>query len=143
MKKYLVATILAITVFAISAFAASLTVNAGVLQAGQGGIGQCVDDSALVVRYGKDEFVADVSGGGGSTLVDTVTIDHGGSCTDEDAPLAYQVVVTGEDGVIAAKRGTFGDADEAGIETVIFEAPFDAEEATDIHVVIRDPSPGT
>jgi hypothetical protein len=142
-KKYLIAATLAVVVFAISAFAASLSVSAGVLQAGQDAIGQCVDEDDLIVKYGKETFVEATDDDEAFFRIDSVTLDHEGSCTPSDASLDYRVVVTGADGVLATKSGMLGDNDDAnaGVETVTFDTGFDANLATDIHVIIRDSSP--
>jgi hypothetical protein len=140
-KKYFIAATLAVAVFAVSAFAAQLDVNAGVLQAGQDAIGQCVDEDDLLVQYGDEEFVEATAEVEAFFRIDSVTLDHDGSCTQSDATLKYQVVITGPDGVLVTESGTFGDDDDAGVETVTFDPGFDANVATDIHVIIRDASP--
>jgi hypothetical protein len=126
MRKYIIAATVAITVFASSAFAASLQVNAGTLQAGQDTIGECVSDQ-VTVSYAAPGWV------NGAWLVNEVTLDHGANCTD----LAFSVIITGDNQMTTdSVTGTF-TADPA---RVFFDPPFSAEDATDIHLVIRNAS---
>jgi hypothetical protein len=54
MKKYFVATAIAIAVFAMSAFAASLTVNGDFLQAGVDGTLTCTEDAVVTYNTSND-----------------------------------------------------------------------------------------
>ena len=129
MKKYLIAATVAVMVFAISAFAASLDVNAGTLQAGDDAIDKCIENSeeAVAVSYGEAAY------GNGEWTIDEITLDHDGKCENLD----YQVVIADSaGGDLSDGDGTFGE--EA--ETVTFTPGFDAEAATDVHLVIRNAS---
>jgi hypothetical protein len=132
-KKYIIATFVALAVFASAAFAASLTVDAGTLQAGEAAIDQCIEgaDEAVAVSYGAATFDHDM----GIWTIDSITLDHDGQCDG----LAYSVVVTGDgDGLpTATATGTF-DGDP---ELVTFSSGFDAEGASDVHLVIRTATP--
>jgi opacity protein-like surface antigen len=126
MKKYIIAAVVAVAVFASAAFAASLDVNAGKLQAGQAGIGTCISED-VDVRYSEPAFANP------GWTVSQITLDHFGECDGLD----YSVVVTGagEDGPWSTdvETGTF-DGDP---ELVSFNPGFDAEGASDVHLVIR------
>lgn len=129
MKKYIIAAIAAVAVFAISAFAASLQVNAGTLQAGEGPIGTCTSQD-VAVSYGEPVLNGTV------WEVSEITLDPD---SDDCDGLAYSVAVRSDSGNWATETmsGTF----EAGAETVDFSAdPFDAEEASHVHLVVRNPS---
>jgi hypothetical protein len=133
MKKYIIAAVVAVAVFASAAFAASLNVDAGTLQAGQDQIGTCISKN-VEVSYEEPTFA------NGRWTVSEITLDHDGECDK----LGYSVVVTGgSDGTpwqTDAETGTFG----ADPDVVTFAAGFDAEEATDVHLVIHTaPSPTT
>jgi hypothetical protein len=135
MKKYLVAATVAVVVFAISAFAASLNVTAGTLQAGHDAIDKCIENSeeAVAVSYGEATYDEDA----GKWTVEEVTVDHGGDC----AGLAYQVLVADTDGKsLASEGGTFDPDETVQTAKVEFAASFDAEAATDVHLVIRNAS---
>jgi hypothetical protein len=127
MKKYAIAALIAIAVFAISAFAASLNVNAGTLQAGTDQIDDCIEDpdGHVVVSYGEPDFVD------GEWLVDEITLDHGGDCDE----LAYRVVITGDNDL---EVGPFSGVFDGGAELVEDLGWFNAEDATDVHLVIRN-----
>jgi hypothetical protein len=133
MKKYIIAAVVAVAVFASAAFAASLDVNAGKLQAGQGQIGTCITDD-VVVTYGEPEFevISTEPDADPVWTVEEIELDHDGLCDG----LAYSVIITGDDtkdGIpTQVVTGTFGP----GTQTVEFD-PFDAEGATDVHLVIR------
>ena len=135
MKKYLIAATVAVMVFAISAFAASLNVNAGTLQAGDDAIDKCIENSeeAVAVSYGEATYDDD----DGTWTIDEITLDHEGHC----AGLAYQVVVADSEGAALASEGGTFDADEdVHTAKVEFAPGFDAEAATDIHLVLRNAS---
>jgi hypothetical protein len=125
-------------VFAISAFAASLKVEAGTLQAGDDAIDQCVKDpgGSVDVSYGEAAYDSDGEFAWDWTIGD-ITLDHGGDCPG----LAYQVVVADSTGTSLAEQGGTFDTDET-VETVKveFNPGFDAEAATDVHLVIRNAS---
>lgn len=130
MKKYLIAAVAAVAVFALSAFAASLSVNAGTLQAGEDPIDQCTT-ADVDVSYGTPTFANP------GWELDEITLDPGGVCTG----MSFSVVLTGTTGTpwaTSTETGTFAGSPV----TVEFDAPFDAEDATDVHLVIRNaPAP--
>lgn len=122
MKKYLIAAVAAVAVFALSAFAASLQVDAGTLQAGDGSIVPCAETD-VVVTYGTPTFT------GTGWTVDTIHLDDGGQCTGRE----FSVTITGPATVTSVETGTFG----ASTVVVTFDAPFDAADAADVHLAIR------
>lgn len=129
MQKYIIAALAAVVVFAFSAFAASLQVNGGTLQAGEGSIGTCTSQN-VAVSY--DEPVLN----GTVWEVSEVTLDPAG--TDCEG-LDYSVAVRSDSGnwTTDTMPGTF----DAGPETVDFSGdPFDAEEASHVHLVVRNAS---
>jgi hypothetical protein len=132
MKKYLIATVVAVAVFAGSAFAASLNVDAGTLQAGQGEVGACASDD-VEVAYSTPTF-AD-----GNWTVSQITLHYDVNCDGLD----YSVVVTGTTDAVPwetdAQDGTF-DGDP---EVVTFDAGFDAEDAAHVHLVIHTATSST
>lgn len=127
MKKYIVAAAVAILVFSVAAFAASLSVNAGTLQAGQDQIDQCTE-SDVTVSYGTATFTNP------GWTIDTITLDDQGACDG----YSFSVAVTGGPGTppwtTNTESGTFGTSPV----TVTFDVGFDAEEASDVHLVIRN-----
>lgn len=127
MKKYIIAAVAAIAVFAMSAFAASLQVNAGTLQAGNDAISQCIlaPDDHVVVTYPKTPTFES-----GAWVTDQIALDDDGNCTG----LEFTVFVTDGTWTTSTESGTFGSSPV----TVTFDDAFDAEEASDIHVVIRN-----
>jgi hypothetical protein len=128
MRKYFIAGVIAITVFAVSAFAASLAVDGGVLQAGNGGIGECTEE--IVVTYGN------VTRDDGMYLVGELTLDstNGASCEDR----AFQAVVTtGEPDPSDLSNVVEGAFVNGVAKDVEFE-PFDAEQAGGVDVVVWD-----
>jgi hypothetical protein len=128
MKKYLVASIVAIMAFVITAFAASLSVDAGTLQAGEAAIDKCIaaPDESIGVSYGTPSLED------GVWLVNSVTLDHAGNCEG----LTYTVIVAGANGLETDPvSGIFGE----GEATLLF-VPFAAEDATDVHIAIRNAS---
>lgn len=126
MKKYFIAAMAAVAVFAISAFAASLQVDAGTLQAGDDAIGECPADAAethISVEYGPATFTDP------NWTVQEITLDDGDRCSG----LTYSVVITGDGVSTSIVTDTF----VAGDDVVDFGTGFDAEAATDVHIVIR------
>jgi hypothetical protein len=131
MRKYLIAALVGLAVLAITAFAASLGVNAGTLQAGQGTIEKCVADD-IAVSY--DEPTLE----GGVWLVDGLTLTP--APTDDCNGLSFTVVVTGNNNLeTTPKSGVF--ASGTGSVTYTGSERFDADEATDVHVAIRNTPP--
>jgi hypothetical protein len=128
MRKYFIAAAVALSVFAMSAFAASLTVNAGILQAGDGLIGECLEypDEVVAVSYGSGDWED-----GGSFMVDTLIVDDSDECTGGE----FQIVVAdGEHEKLALGSGVF----EAGQQTITVSPKFDATDAVNVHVMIRN-----
>lgn len=126
MKKYLIAALAAVAVFAISAFAASLQVNAGTLQAGDDAIAQCLSGDPgdhVTVTYGDATFTNP------GWTIQEITLDDGDQCTG----LTYSVVITGGSAPTSTVTGAFVTGDDI----VDFGTGFDAEAATDVHLVIR------
>lgn len=76
MKKYLIASVVAMMAFAFAAFAASLIVNAGTLQAGEDRDLECLDE-ANVAAWGYDDTHATAL-----VYVDIVTV--GENCTNDE-----------------------------------------------------------
>jgi hypothetical protein len=132
MMKYLAAATVAIIVFAFSAFAASLTVHSGTLQAGQDSIGTCAAPDVRVT-YGEPEL--DVSTG--TYLIDELRLQHDADAVDGQSACtgyAFRVTVTGGSGILARGSGTFGP----GVNEVELDQAFDAEQSTDVHVIVGD-----
>lgn len=127
MKKYIIATFAAVAVFAGAAFAASLDVSAGTLQAGQDQIGTCITDD-VDVAYGEATFTNP------GWTVTTITLDHGGLCDG----FAYSVIITGSG--TGLPTASVSETFDGAVETVTFPVPFDAEGASDVHLVIRNAS---
>lgn len=130
MRKYFVAALMGLAVLAMTAFAASLGVDAGTLQAGQGTVNECVADN-IAVSYDEPTFE------GGLWLVDGLTLTP--ASTDDCNGLDFTVVVTGEDSLqTVVKTGVFN----AGTGSVEYTGTdrFEANKATDVHVAIRSAS---
>jgi hypothetical protein len=136
MKKYFVTVIIGLAVFALSAFAANLTVNAGTLQAGQDGIGSCSAPD-ITVRYGEP----DLDLNDGNYYISEILLDHGfANGTDPQAAcqgFGYRVTITGGEPavILGSGSGTFGGTVE---EAVQLDTPFDAQQSTDVHVIVGD-----
>jgi hypothetical protein len=131
MKKYLIAAIAALLTFGFAAFAASLTVDAGTLQAGSGSIGECVAGNVAV---GYDDPVPD----NGAWLIEGITLTPGAGSTCDG--LNFSVVVSGDvNPDTPVKTGTFasgsGSVEYTGAER------FDANDATDVHIAIHNAPP--
>jgi hypothetical protein len=129
MKKYVIAAVMALSVFGFAAFAANLQVNAGVLQAGQNKIGDCAAD--IAVSYG----VPAPPNASGDILYDSVKltpVDPDTECVGLDVTV---FVVDGDLDTLATLTGTFATT-EFTVSTT--GDGFDANEATDVHVVIRN-----
>jgi hypothetical protein len=135
-KKYFIATLAAVAIFVFSASAASLTVNSGTLQAGQNSIGTCSapDISAKYEEPSLDEQ-------SGKYFIDQIILDHGYYSDGDETEtacmgLGYRVSITGGDPVqiLSTGSGTFG----TGNEKVTLEPALDAQQATDVHVIVGD-----
>ena len=131
MKKYIIAAVAAVVVFALSAFAASLDVNAGTLQAGDNSIGECTDEG-VVVTYGTPTFT------NGAWQLDKISLSNP-DCSGK----SFSVVVTGETDEATPVPWTSSTATgvfTAGAVEVTFSPAFNAQQAEDVHVVIRNAS---
>jgi hypothetical protein len=129
MKKYVITAAVALSVFGFAAFAANLEVNAGVLQAGQNEIGECATD--IAVSYGEPT-PPDANGNILYQSVKLTPVAPVAACVGRDVTVF--VVDTNLD-TLATLTGPF-DTAEFTVSTT--GDGFDANEATDVHVVIRN-----
>jgi hypothetical protein len=129
MKKYLVASVVAVAVFAMSAFAASLMVDGGVLQAGTGEIGTCTDN--IVVTY-ADPYRDETD----TWVVNSLTLDsrNGDGCGNRD----FRAVVTSNGTDLSnTVQGRFSN----GVAIDVQFEPFNATLADAVDIVVWDSYP--
>ena len=129
MKKYLAAAVVALMVFAFSAFAATLSVDAGNLQAGQDNVDRCAD--SVTLDYGTDV------GGDGQFYVHTITLsfDEAADCDGNFAYLAifdHEVPPAGGSNIIG-----FG-IDEIQDDEAVFTTDGDVEEIVGVSVMVKN-----
>lgn len=130
MKKYLIASVVAMMAFAFAAFAASLTVNAGTLQAGEDTNLQCAENATIA--WGNTNN----SDTGGGFVVQGLSVDFDGAC---DGKFAY--VALGD-----ADQEGFGIQEIDGDSVAFTTVPILVEDINYVRVMVKDTNdsaPGT